>query len=141
MKSLTPVLAFLFSLNTYASIEPGTWKGRVSDQANCFMEVGEQTFENGIRNPLNERIAITIGMTKYSVRHPYSINPTDGTVGFNHDLFEAVMPTATGTFALQIVMKNTPDFEGPVSYSVMEDDWASGFKEVVNCYDVKLHKD
>lgn len=138
MKLLTFLLAFLFSSNIWAHIEPGIWIGKAANQAGCYMEVGAETYENNIPNPLNERIAITIGSTTYLVRHPYSINPQDGSVTFNHDLFEAVAPTATGTFALQITMKHTTEYEGPVSLSVMEDDWESGQKEVINCRDLKL---
>lgn len=139
MKLFLSVL-LLFSLKSMAHIEPGTWKGNVKEGVNCIMEVGAQSFENGLRHPLNERIAITIGAIQYSVHHPYSMNIQDGTVSFNHDLFEAVVPTKTGAYALQIVMKHTPEYEGPVSYSVMEDNWSTGFKEVVNCSDVKLQK-
>lgn len=127
----------LFSTFAYAHIEPGTWKGKVSDTATCFMDVGAQTFENNLPHPLNERISIQIGSITYSVHHPYSINLKDGTVGFNHDLFEAVVPTATGAYALQIKMAHTEEYEGPTSLTVMEHNWKTGFKEVVSCSDLK----
>lgn len=120
-----------------AHIEPGTWKGTVNENANCFMEVGAQTYEGGLKHPLNERISITIGSINYSVRHPYSIDTTTGEVGFNHDLFEAVVPTKTGAYALQIKMIHTDEFEGPSSLSVMEHNWKNDQKEIVNCHDLK----
>lgn len=137
MKLLVGLTLLLFSFSVLAHIEPGTWKGIVSADANCFMDVGAQTFENGMPHPLNERIAITVGSTTYSVRHPYAMNPADGTVSFNHDLFEGVVATATGAFAIQIKMAHTAEFEGPVSLSVMEHNWKTGDKEVVNCTDLK----
>lgn len=127
----------LLSFAASAHIEPGTWKGTVSSEANCFMEVGEQTFENNTANPLNERIQITIGSTSYSVRHPYQIDAVKGTVTYNHDMFEAVTPTKTGAFALQIHMEHSENYEGPTSMSVMEHDWKTGFREVVNCSNLK----
>lgn len=120
-----------------AHIEPGTWKGVVSKDAACFMEVGARTFENNIPNPVNERIQITIGSTAYSVRHPYQIDTNEGKVTFDHDLFESVVPTMTGAFALKIHMKRSETYEGPSRLSVMEHDWKSGFREVVHCSDLK----
>lgn len=125
------------SLNLFAHIDKGTWKGVVSDQANCFMDVGDTSFVNGIINPLNERIEIKIGNTLYSVRHPYKIDARTGSVSFDHDTFEDVVPTKTGAFALQIKMIRTAQFEGPGSLVVMEHDWKSGFKEVVSCSELK----
>lgn len=137
MKNLLALTALLISTSAFAHIEPGTWKGVVSADANCFMEVGSQTFLNGLAHPLNERIEITVGHTKYSVHHPYVINAADGTVAFNHDLFEDVVPTATGAFAIQIKMAHTADFEGPVALSVMEHNWKTGAKELVKCDQLK----
>lgn len=137
MKNLIVAATLLISYSAFAHIEEGTWKGVVSADANCFMEAGAQTFENNLAHPLNERIAITVGSTTYSVHHPYAINAKDGSISFNHDLFEGVVATATGAFAIQIKMAHTADFEGPVSMSVMEHNWKTGDKEVVNCDQLK----
>lgn len=137
MKTIIPIAILTLSFSTFAHIAPGTWKGVISEDANCFMDVGAQTFENNLHNPLNERIAITIGTTTYSVRHPYSINPADGTISFNHEVFEGVVATDTGAYALQIKMLHTDNYEGPVSLSVMEHNWKTGAKEVVNCDKLK----
>jgi hypothetical protein len=134
------LLIALTILPTFASahIIPGTWKGVTSNNTNCFMEVGAQTFENNLKHPLNERIAITIGSVTYSIHHPYSINANEGSVSFNHDLFEAVVPTNTGAYALQIKMAHTDDYEGPTSLSVMEHNWKTNTKEIFNCNELKI---
>lgn len=137
MKLTVLILSILASAAAMAHIEPGVWKGSVSASADCFMEVGAQTFENNLKHPLNERIQIKIGSTDFSVHHPYSINSTTGEVGFNHDLFEAVAPTKTGSYALVIQMAHTDEFEGPTSFDVMEHNWKSGAIEVVHCKDIK----
>ncbi len=137
MKTILIFTLALISFSSFAHIEPGTWKGEVSANANCFMEVGAQTFENNLPHPLNERIAITIGSTTYAIHHPFSIDTKDGSVKFNHDLFEAVVATKTGAFALQITMLHTDNFEGPSSFVVMEDNWKTGVKEIVNCSNLK----
>ncbi|MFZ3229724.1 MAG: hypothetical protein WA160_05940 [Pseudobdellovibrio sp.] len=137
MKNLLLSSILLISISTFAHIDPGTWKGIVAENADCYMEVGAQTFENNLPHPLNERIAITIGSTAYSVHHPYAMNTTDGAVSFNHDLFEAVVPTSTGAFALQIKMLHTAAYEGPESLSVMEHNWKTGAKEILKCSQLK----
>jgi hypothetical protein len=121
------------SLKLLAGIEIGTWKGKISESADCFMEVGVQIFENNLKHPLNERISITIGAIKYSVHHPYLMNLKDGSVTFNHELLEAVSPTSSGTYALQIQLKE----EVPASVYVMEHNWKTGDKEIIHCTDFK----
>lgn len=130
-------LIALFPLFTFAHIEKGTWKGSVREGVDCYMDAGDQTFVDGLHHPLNERIQIKVGLTEYSVRHPYSIDAKTGTIGFNHDLFEGVVATATGAYAIQINMIHSADFEAPGSFSVMEHDWKTGFKELVVCKSLK----
>lgn len=136
MKALLLSILF-FPLFASAHIEKGTWKGTVREGVDCYMDVGDQFFVDNKPHPLNERINITIGQIDYVVQHPHSINITDGTVGFNHDLFEGVVATATGAYALQIRMIHSEAFEGPESFSVMEDNWKTGFKELVTCNSLK----
>jgi hypothetical protein len=137
MRKLIFILTALAASILNAHIEKGTWKGNVREGVDCFMEAGEQTFDGGLRHPLNERIEIKIGKTNYSVRHPYSIDTEHGVVNFNHDLFEGVVPTATGAYAVQINMIHTDEFEGPGSFSVMEHDWNAGTSELVKCLSLK----
>jgi len=133
------IYSFLtLSLSSYAHIEQGLWRGVVNDSANCYMEVGAQSYENNLRHPLNERIEIKIGSTQYSVKHPAHLDFSKGEVGFNHDLFEGITPTKTGAFALQIKMIHTDHFEGPSELSIMEHNWVTGFKEVVTCRNLEL---
>ncbi len=136
MKKLIVIL-FFTAVSANAHIEQGTWKGVVRDGVNCFMDAGLQTFEGGLRHPLAERIEIKIGNTNYTVRHPYSMDVATGKISFNHDLFEGVVPTATGAFALQIKMIHSADFEGPGSFSVMEHNWKTGAVELVQCNELK----
>lgn len=136
MKSFILITLF-FSLFASAHIEKGTWKGVVREGVDCYMDAGDQTFIDDLHNPLNERINITVGLIEYVVHRPYTINTSDGSVGFNHDLFEGIVPTATGAYAIQIKMAHNKTFEGPESFSVMEDNWKTGEKELVVCQSLK----
>jgi hypothetical protein len=132
-KILVALFISFHSLNLFAGIEIGTWKGKISESANCFIDVGDQTFENNLKHPLNERISFTIGSIKYSVHHPYLMNLKDGSVSFNHEQLEAVTPTSNGTYALQIQLKE----EVPTSVYIMEHNWKTGDKEIIYCTDLK----
>lgn len=131
------LVTLLTAIFANAHIDEGTWKGVVREGVNCFMDAGKQSFEGGLRHPLAERIEIKIGTTTYSVQHPRAIDAITGQVSFNHDLFEGVVPTATGAFAVQIKMVHTEEFEGPASFSVMEHNWKTGAVELVQCNDLK----
>lgn len=136
MKTLFFITLFSVSF-VNAHIDEGTWKGSVRDGVDCYMDVGAQSFEGGLHHPLAERIEIKIGSTIYSVRHPHSIDSVTGKITFNHDLFEGVVPTKTGAFAVQIKMVHSVDFEGPASFSVMEHNWKTGSVELVHCDNLK----
>lgn len=134
---LLALIAVLFPLVATAHIAKGTWKGSVREDVDCFLDSGDQSFVDDIHHPLNERIQIQVGQINYVVHHPYSIDVTNGRVDFNHDLFEGVVATATGAFAIQIKMIHSEAFEGPESFSVMEDNWKTGENELVVCKDLK----
>jgi len=131
------LISILFPLIASAHIEKGTWKGSVREGVDCYMDAGDQSFVDGVHHPLNERIQVKVGAIEYVVHHPYSIDATTGTIDFNHDLFEGVVATPTGAYAIQINMIHSEDFEGPAGFSVMEHNWKTGFKELVICKSLK----
>lgn len=133
MKLLLFTSILILSMNSFAFIESGTWKGKVSESANCFMDVGVTSYEGSTNNPLNESTQITVGATVYSAKHPYQINTNDGSITVDLESYESVVATPTGAFALKIQVKKTGNTDFPISLSVMEDDWASHFREIVSC--------
>jgi len=123
----------LSTTSAFAHIEPGLWKGVMSDGKECALEVFEQTFENDLRHPLNERIRVRLNGVEFKIYHPRSIQLEKGLVTFNHDFFEAILPTATGSDALVIDMAHTEEFEGPTGYRFISHNWKTKSSVTVTC--------
>lgn len=137
MKTLTLIIALtsvaLSTPSALAHIEPGIWKGVASDGTECALEVFEQTFENGMRHPLNERIRVRLYGDEFMIYHPRAIDLATGAVTFNHDLFEGILATSTGSNALVIDMAHTEEFEGPTGYRWIRDNWKTKSSVTVTC--------
>ena len=136
MKRIALALIFM-STAALAHVEPGTYLGTTPEGHQCVMTAEATYFENNQRHPLNERIKITVGSRTFTVAHPSVIDSSKGTVGFNHDLFQGVVPTATGAAALEIAMEHSETFEGPRSFIVMEDFWRDKRRESMKCDNLK----
>jgi hypothetical protein len=140
MKALIFLNLFIFSTTVLAQIPSGTWRGVVSSKAYCFMDVGETAFKKNFSNPLNEYVSITIGTIVYEAKHPFHLNPIDGTITVDQRLFESVVPTPTGAYALQIHLETKENKDFPKDLTVMEDNWNNNFREVITCKDfVKVY--
>jgi hypothetical protein len=136
--------AFIFisfsSLAALAHVEPGTYKGKTLVGDACEMTAG-QTFFEGAKPPLSERIKIKVGTSEFTVGHPPVISVEQSLASFNHDLFQGVLPAATGASALVVDMVHTQTQEGPTSFALIENDWKAGTKKMLKCNDIKLVRD
>ena len=138
MKNLFAALfAFIAATPAFAHIEPGTWTGKSAAGQECSMVVYEQTFERDMHHPLNERIRVKIGAEEFKIYHPRSIDTSKNVVNFNHDLFEGVSPTTTGSNALVIEMVHTEEFEGPSGYRWIEHNWKTKSSRAITCLNLK----
>ncbi len=137
------IIASLLAFTTtaaFAHVEPGIYKGTTADGKECSMTAGKQYFENNTPHPLYERIPVTVGGAAFNVGHPPVINAKDAIVFFNHDLFQGILPTSTGAKALEIEMVHSAEFEGPKSFTLIENFWRANRKESYKCNDIKLVK-
>ncbi|RYZ75277.1 MAG: hypothetical protein EOP05_08245 [Proteobacteria bacterium] len=123
----------LVSFSAFAHVEPGTHTGTTAAGTACSMVAGVTYFENNAHHPLNERIKITVDGTEFTVGHPPIIDADSDVVFFNHDLFQGIVPTATGAKALIVDMIHSEEKEGPVRFKVIENFWKTGKKESVVC--------
>ena len=139
MKKLI-VVSFFVSMTAFAHVEPGTYKGMISEGKECSMTAGETYFENEMHHPLNERIRITVGAQTFVVGHPPIISSKESVVSFNHDLFQGLLPTAKGAQAVEIEMQHSEDFEGPKSFTYIENSWREKVRESYKCENIKLVK-
>ncbi len=136
MKWILASLVFI-ATPAFAHVEPGTYKGMTSDGKECSMVAGKQYFENNTPHPLNERIPVTVEGKTMHVGHPPVIDSKEALVFFNHDLFQGVLPTSTGAQAIEIEMVHSAEFEGPRSFTYMENFWKAKQRQSYKCNDLK----
>ncbi|HEX4922942.1 MAG TPA: hypothetical protein VFV50_02615 [Bdellovibrionales bacterium] len=123
----------LFAVPAFAHISPGVHKGLTADNKECAMTVGETYFENNVKHPLNERIKIQVDGNAFLVGHPPVVDMAQTLAFFNHDLFQGVLPTATGAKALVIEMSHEEGREGSKAFMLIENKWKTGEKAAIRC--------
>lgn len=129
MKILSIALALLASSTTFAGIETGKYEG-TSEKGVCNLEVLSYSYEGGVHHPLNERVAVVENGFEWTVRHPPVINEEAGKVRFNHNFFEAVLPTPTGAKFLKMTINHDVEPHAPTSYTFIEDNYKDSAKSV-----------
>lgn len=135
------ILSLVFvSTQAFAHIEPGSHVGATAKGASCSMEADVTYFENSMKHPLNERIKIKVGSDEFLVGHPPVIDAAQELAHFNHDVFHGVLPTSTGAKALVIEMVHTQSAEGPIAFTVVENNWKTGAKSSIRCEGLKFVK-
>lgn len=129
MKILTIALALLTSSAAFAGIEIGKYEG-TSEKGVCNLEVVSYSYEGGVHHPLNERVTVVENGFEWTVRHPPVINEEAGKVRFNHNFFEAVLPTPTGAKFLKMTINHDVEPHAPTSYMFIEDNYKDSTKSV-----------
>ena len=137
MKALFFASILALASTAGAHVEPGTYVGKTPEGTACSMVAGKTFFEGGVKHPLNERISISVNGDTLIVGHPPVVDSNTGVVKFNHDLFQRVIATKTGARALEIVMEHSDTFEGPRSFTWMDDSWTEKKRSSIKCMDLK----
>ena len=134
------IISLFLSASALAHVEVGTYTGVKEDGSVCLMTAGPGFFENNVPHPLNERIPLTVDGQTFVVHHPVVMDSSKGVVSFNHNLFQGVSPTSTGARALEVEMEHSESFEGPRSFTLMEDFWRANKQTSYKCSNIKLTK-
>lgn len=137
MKTVLLISAALASASTFAHIEPGSWAGQTPAGAPCGFEAFEQTFENNLRHPLNERIRIRVNGDEFLIRHPYHVDAAKGLVTFDHDHFEGLTPMKGGSRAVVITMSHSESSEGPTAIRWIHHDWQAKKSATTQCSNLR----
>lgn len=137
---LTFISLFITNISS-AHVKPGTYEGTSKQGSLCAMTAGRTYFEGDIRHPLRERVEIQVQDTKFLVAHPSIIDSSSGDVSFDHGLFQAVNPTATGAIAIEIKMEHTANYEGPSSFVFMDSNWKTDQKNFYSCENLQWRRD
>ncbi|MCM0606928.1 MAG: hypothetical protein KA715_12630 [Xanthomonadaceae bacterium] len=137
MKNLLALVTILFSQSSFAHIEPGIYVGETPTGGECSIESVRQYYVDDVRHPLNERIELKMkDGTKFTVGHPPIIDTEEKYeyTGYNHDLFQGVLPTKVGADALSINMDHPEGKEGrPVAFHFLSHNWKEKKIKVLHC--------
>lgn len=129
MKSLIFAFTLLLSVKSFAGIEIGKYQG-TSEKGVCNLEVLSYSYEGGVHHPLNERVAVIENGFEWTVKHPPVINEEAGKVRFDHNFFEAVLPTPTGAKFLKMTINHDVEPHAPTSYTFIEDNYKDSSKSM-----------
>ncbi len=132
MKSAMALFSVLFvTLTAEAHLEKGVYSGLGLNGNPCSFEVIDIRFENGVKNPLNERVLIKYGSKELNLQHLPVVNAEDGTVQFAHEQLTAVEGTPSGGSAF--VLKMNSQSHRPDSFVLLNDQWKDDTKSVTTC--------
>lgn len=132
----------LFSLSSYAHVEPGNYSGRDQNGKDCSFIVGDMWFEDNMHHPLTERLPVS-GITFAGVQmdnviwnlgHPPVINTEVGTNRYNHGLFQQIIPTKVGAESVTLLKRDDKEDEEdgrPVGIIFVKDNYRSRDLSVV----------
>ena len=129
MKILSFALVVFFTSAAFAGIEIGKYQG-ISEKGLCSLEVLSYSYEGGVHHPINERVTVVENGFEWTVRHPPVIDEEANKIRFNHNLFEAVVPTPAGAKFLKVIINHDVEPHAPVSYTFIEDNYKDSAKSV-----------
>lgn len=131
MKNL--VIMFVFITNmSYADLDSGRYAGTDLQGNACEILVGEVSFENGIKHPLNERVTVVVNQLEWKLSHPKVLNEQEGKVRFNHNFFEGLVTTTRelrfGAQYLKMTIDHDAEPHRPMEYIYINDDYRDASK-------------
>lgn len=133
MKLISVCIILLAALTVQAHVETGPYEGKTATGETCRMVAGPMFFDGNLHHPLTERVTVTVDGVQFTLGHPPVVDAANAVAFFNHDVFQGVLPTATGAKALVIHMDHSPAHDGPVGFTLIENFWKSGQKQSLNC--------
>lgn len=142
MKSLIFSLIMLFSLNTWAGVDLGLYKGKTISGEECSLYVHSVEFRDDFRHPLNELVRVTTSATEiaFELRHPpVMTRDNTGLSPKKSWLFDA-KGSEQGNEAFILHMIHTDDFHGPSHYTWIQSEMDATPKQMKECLELTLQQ-
>ena len=135
MRKLIALLGMVLATQAFAHIEIGTYKGITANNESCSVVFKSITFDNNIKNPLNEKIEIAVGNETYVIGHAVKFNALNNQIDFAHDDLSGHKGTTTGAqfFSVHVNHGNDRRAEGPSSFFKSEHNWKTGQVTTFTC--------
>lgn len=138
---LTALVATLIAPSAFAHLELGKYAGTLKNgESSCSFEVRSVSFVENRRHPLNERVELVVGDTRFVLSHQPKINVADGSVGFDKDNLSGALGTSYGGTAAVLAMSHTEGNEGPRSLTIAIHDYKRNLKETSVCTNLAHQK-
>lgn len=105
-----------------AHLETGTYEGVRADGQKCAILIEAIEFRNGLRHPLNERVAARLpefAAADFSLSHPARVDFRSGSVGYVGSELSDTQFLGDRTIAVRLTMVHSPEFNGPASFDVV----------------------
>jgi hypothetical protein len=140
-KVMTIFLSFL-TLKLYADLDSGRFVGTDSSGQPCEITVGEVSFVNGVKHPLNERVTVIHNTQSWELAHPKVLNEEEGKVRFNHNYFEGLITIAKdsrfGAQYLKMTINHDAEPHRPTSFLYISDDYRDSLRNLkIECINLK----
>lgn len=117
------LIALIAAVPASASVQIGSYEGKLANGDACSFEVKSFAFAGGVRHPLNERATIQFQGTEYVLSHSPVVDEAAGTVLFNHDDLRAIIAVPGGATALLLKMDHSEGRDGPSELVLMSHDY------------------
>jgi hypothetical protein len=131
------VLILVTAAPALAHLELGEYRGTTDQGAECAFVVQSVSFENGVRHPLNERVAIDLPdfHRAYVLSHLPVINRESGKVTSDKAHLTGAFAAANGqVYAASLTMIHRQDYSGPDTLLLISNEGflnCSGFAHVI----------
>ncbi len=117
----------VLSAIAYADLDSGRYLGTDNKGLPCEIFVGDVSFENGIKHPLNERVQVVVQNVEWTLSHPKVVDEESGKVRFNHNYFEATVSSALeerfGAQYLKMTIDHDAEPHRPTQFLLINDDY------------------
>ena len=123
----------LVFLSVNAQLQTGVWRGVVNESANCFIEVGETTFVEGVVAPINEKVLIVVGSHTFSAYHPRAVDRELGHVSIDLNAYESLLSEKDSLFAMSLTVERLGDVLIPNRLVVFEQGYDGSVGEKIEC--------
>jgi alpha-D-ribose 1-methylphosphonate 5-triphosphate synthase subunit PhnI len=128
---LLVVITALFSLSAQAHFKLGTYKGLTLEGAECAVKFESVSFTTAFKNPLSERVAVSVQDKSFVLQHTAKVDATS--IMFNEGSLEATIPLQGGAEFFKVIMLESDVKEGPDSFVHMIHNWKTNEVIKINC--------
>lgn len=125
--------SLLVSGSALAHLKIGTYKGLTAEGQQCAIQIVSISFENNVRNPLNERVVVKSGNLAMNLSHPVVVGDRFDSIEFDHDYLKGHIGTSEGAALIILEMSHDTKKEGPERVVTLQHNWITNSAQKTEC--------